>query len=53
MKQFAINSENASFRFLYAVEPFLKSIHLKVTPGECVSLSVEKVAVAKQRLVVY
>lgn len=36
MKQFAINSENASFRFLYAVEPFLKSIHLKVTPGECI-----------------
>ncbi|MDN6664195.1 MAG: energy-coupling factor ABC transporter ATP-binding protein [Tetragenococcus koreensis] len=36
MKQLAINSENSSFRFLHADEPFLKSIDLKVTPGECV-----------------
>ncbi|MDN6345336.1 MAG: ATP-binding cassette domain-containing protein, partial [Tetragenococcus koreensis] len=36
MKQLAINSENSSFRFLHADKPFLKSIDLKVTPGECV-----------------
>lgn len=36
MKRFAINSENSSFRFLHADEAFLKSIHLKVKPGECV-----------------
>ncbi|MCF1616369.1 ABC transporter ATP-binding protein [Tetragenococcus koreensis] len=36
MKQLVINSENSSFRFLHADEPFLKTIDLKVTPGECV-----------------
>ena len=36
MTHYAINSENASFKFLHADAPFLKSIDLKVTPGECV-----------------
>lgn len=36
MNQYAVNSENASFTFLHADDPFLKSIDLKVTPGECV-----------------
>lgn len=36
MKQFAITSKNSSFRFPYAEEAFLKSIDLKVAPGECV-----------------
>jgi len=36
MKRFAVNSENTSFRFLHAEDAFLKSVDLKVSPGECI-----------------
>lgn len=36
MKKFAVDSKNSSFRFLYADDAFLKSINLKINPGECV-----------------
>ncbi len=36
MKRYAINSENTSFRFLHTDDTFLKSIDLKVSPGECI-----------------
>jgi len=36
MTHYAINSQNASFTFLHANDSFLKSIDLKIVPGECV-----------------